>query len=94
VPLASTILPSAVPDVESAPSSQRAHCTRAKTQRAAAGLDVHKATIAIAIADSWTPPATLPGVDTVLTTAESDAMHAVLMRRADALQGCSITSGE
>jgi hypothetical protein len=38
------------------------------------------------LTDGWTSPA---GSAAALTTAESDAMHAVLVRRADALQGCT-----
>jgi hypothetical protein len=39
------------------------------------------------LTDGWTTPA-------ALTTAESDAMHAVLVRRADALEGCTEGSPE
>ena len=41
------------------------------------------------LADGWTQCA-----GTALTTAESDALHAILMRRADALQGCTQGSPE
>jgi hypothetical protein len=42
------------------------------------------------LTDGWTSPA---GSAAVLT-AECDAMHAVLMRRADALEGCAEGSPE
>jgi hypothetical protein len=43
------------------------------------------------LTDGWTSPA---GSAAALTTAECDAMHAVLMRRADALEGCTEGSPE
>ena len=39
--------------------------------------------------DGWTTPGSPVTAGAGLFTAESDAMHAVLMRRADALQGCT-----
>jgi hypothetical protein len=43
------------------------------------------------LTDGWTSPA---GSAAALTTAESDAMPAVLVRRADALEGCTEGSPE
>jgi hypothetical protein len=42
------------------------------------------------LTDGWSPP----GAGTFVCTTESDYMHSVLMRRADALQGCSEGSPE
>jgi len=63
-------------------------------QRIAAVAKLQGLGYTFSLADGWTPPATFPGAGRVLTTAESDAMHAVLMRRADALQGCTEGSPE
>jgi hypothetical protein len=40
--------------------------------------------------DGWSPPV----AGTLVSTTEADAMHSVLMRRADALQGCAEGSPE
>jgi hypothetical protein len=63
-------------------------------QRIAAVAKLLEFGYTFSLADGWSPPATLPAASTVLTTAETDAMHAVLMRCADALQGCSEGSPE
>jgi hypothetical protein len=63
-------------------------------QRIAAVAKLKELGYTFSLPDGWTPPASFPGAGSVLTTAESDAMHAVLMRRADALQGCGEGSPE
>ena len=46
------------------------------------------------LADGWTPPGSSSSAASASRTADADAMHAVLMRRADMLQGCTEGSQE
>jgi hypothetical protein len=64
-------------------------------QRIAAVVKLEELGYTFLVDDGWILPATAPGAGAALTKAdESDAMHAVLMRRADALQGCAEGSPE
>lgn len=46
------------------------------------------------LADGWSAPATNPSGDVLLLTAEVDAMHALLVLRADKIAGCNEGSPE
>jgi hypothetical protein len=57
-------------------------------QRIAAVATLDALGYAFSLADGWSRADTVSAV-TLLPTAEPDAMHAVLVLRADALEGCS-----
>jgi hypothetical protein len=63
-------------------------------QRVAAVATLQALGYTYSLADGWSPLADAPGAGTVLSSTEADAMHGVLMRRADALQGCTEGSPE
>ena len=54
-------------------------------QRVAAVATLHALGYTFSLANGWSPPT---GTPAFVCTTEPDAMHAVLRRRADALQGC------
>jgi hypothetical protein len=46
------------------------------------------------LAQGWSPPTDRQRSEIFLSTAETDAMHSILVQRADALQGCTEGSPE
>jgi hypothetical protein len=44
--------------------------------------------------EGWSPPTDPQGIGTLCATPEADAMHSILVHRADALQGCTEGSAE
>ena len=62
-------------------------------QRIAAVATLEALGYLFSVAEGWTPPAA-PMPAGLLSTAEADAMHTVLMARADALDGCTEGSSE
>ena len=63
-------------------------------QRVAAVTKLQELGYTFCLTDGWTAPGTSGSAGAVLSTAECDAMHAVLMRRAYVLQGCTEGSPE
>jgi hypothetical protein len=63
-------------------------------QRIAAVAKLQALGYSFSLTDGWTPPGCPSDAAVLSSTGEADAMHAVLTRRADALQGRSEGSGE
>jgi hypothetical protein len=63
-------------------------------QRIAAVVTLEALDYVFSAGEGWTPPANAPTPVGLLSTAEADAMHTVLMARADALDGCAEGSPE
>ena len=63
-------------------------------QRIAAVATLEALGYVFSIAEGWMAPATIAVPAGLLSTAEADAMHTVLMARADALDGCAEGSPE
>jgi hypothetical protein len=62
-------------------------------QRIAAVRTLETLGYAFTLADGWSPPENMPSASP-LPTAEPDAMHALLVLRADKLAGCNEGSPE
>jgi hypothetical protein len=63
-------------------------------QRVAAVTTLEALGYTYSVADGWSPPTDAQGVGTLRATPEADAMHSILVHRADALQGCTEGSPE
>jgi hypothetical protein len=63
-------------------------------QRIAAVATLEALGYVFSVAGGWMAPATAAAPAGLLSTAEADAMHTVLMARADALDGCAEGSPE
>ena len=63
-------------------------------QRIAAVATLEALGFVFSVAEGWTAPANAATPAGLPSTAEADAMHAVLMARADALDGCAEGSPE
>lgn len=63
-------------------------------QRIAAVATLEALGYVFSVAEGWTAPANAATAAALWSTAEADAMHTVLMARADALDGCAEGSQE
>jgi hypothetical protein len=63
-------------------------------QRLAAVATLEALGYTYSLDEGWSPPSNAQSIGTLLATAEADAMHSILVHRADALQGCTEGSPE
>ena len=63
-------------------------------QRIAAVATLEALGYVFSVAEGWTSPAKAPTPAELMSTAEADAMHTVLLARADTLDGCTEGSPE
>jgi hypothetical protein len=63
-------------------------------QRIAAVRELEKLGYSFTLSRGWTPPPDTTGTQALQLAAEADAMHVLLVQRADKLEGCTKGSEE